>query len=134
MKRALPLASLLTGLAAAAALAGELSLPAGSRALAVRIDALKCRYVDPGDRVDVLLTYVAADKERVTDTILQDIPVLSAKTLIYQVELTLAVPVKAADAYALAVKKGGTLTVAARAPTDHAVLTLETASFRRLFR
>ena len=84
--------------------------------------------------MDVLFTYIAADKEWATDTVLQDILVLDSKPLADQVELTLAVPKKAADAYALAVRKGGILTVAARAPSDHQIRPLETASFRRLFR
>lgn len=134
MKKSL-LTAIIVGLAAAAAFAEPSpALPPGTRAVALQLDALKCRYVDAGDRVDVLLTY-KTEKGWGTATILQDIPVLAVKPLPGgQAELSLAVANKGADAYALAVKKRGTFTVAARAPSDHSVLTLETASFFKLFR
>lgn len=133
MKRLLP-AAMMLALAAAAAFAEQKPLPPGSRAVALRLDALKCRYVDPGDRVDVLLTRKTA-KGWTTETILQNIAVLAVKPLPgEQAELSLAVARKDADAHALAVKKGGTFTVAARAPGDGQVLALEPAAFLKLFR
>lgn len=132
MKRLLPIAMMLAFAAAAAA--AEQALPPGSRAVALRLDALKCRYVDPGDHVDVLLTRNTG-KGWTTETILQDVPVLAMKTLPGgQAELSLAVARKGADAYALAVKKGGAFTIAARAPGDGQILALEPAAFLKLFR
>lgn len=133
MKR-FPPAALLLALAAAAAFAEQKPLPPGSRAVVLRLDALKCRYVDAGDHVDVLLTRKTG-KGWTTETILQDAAVLGVKPLPGdQAELSLAVERKGADAYALAVKKGGAFTVAARAPGDGQILALEPAAFVKLFR
>ena len=134
MRSSFALIAILGALAASAFCAEQAALPAGRRAVSLRLGALKCRYVEAGDDVDVLLTYADRDKVRTTAIILQDVQVLAAKPLSGEVELTLSVTYKGADALALAVKKGGVFTIAARASDDHEVHPLEPATFRRLFR
>jgi Flp pilus assembly protein CpaB len=134
MRNSLALIAVSVALAVSAFSAEPKMLPAGRRAVALRLGALKCRYVEAGDDVDMLLTFADKDKVRTTMVILQDAKVLEVKPLSAEVELTLSVTNKGADALALAVKKGGVFTVAARAADDHEVHPLEPATFRRLFR
>jgi Flp pilus assembly protein CpaB len=134
MKSSFALIAIIGALAASSFSAEQAALPAGRRAVSLRLGALKCRYIEAGDDVDVLLTFADKDKVRTTMMVLQDAKVLEAKPQSAEVELTLSVTNKGADALALAVKKGGVFTIAARASDDHEVHPLEPATFRRLFR
>jgi Flp pilus assembly protein CpaB len=121
---------------AGAALAAELSAPGapGGAAVALRLDARKCHYAAPGDRIDVI--HVRREKKTwLAETLLLDVPVLDARLLESgQAELDLGLDPKQAEAYRRALAKGGVFTVATRAPGDRELFPVPPASFERLFR
>lgn len=114
-------------------------LPAGYRAVAVPFPAHQLLFVEPGDRVDVLVTFSAemGDKdktrmEEVTATIMQNVVVLGVSRNFGVVQLIFN-PNEAQYA-ALFASKEKTLWLSKRAPGDTEMHPMEMASARKLFR
>jgi pilus assembly protein CpaB len=120
--------------------AGFLSamLPSGKRAMAVRVSAENTAggFILPNDRVDVLHTVTSEGKERVSRTILRNVPVLAidqsvdersrdekvkAKAVFVGKTATLEVDPRQAEILA-AGEATGTLSLALRSAADHGEL------------
>ncbi len=115
------------------------ALGAGYRAMSMPFPTHQLRFVEPGDRVDILTTFEAefgkkGEKERedVTATIMQNVRVLAVdrKDGVVQLEFN---PNEAQYA-ALFAAKDKTLWLIKRDPKDKAMTPMEMASARKLFR
>ncbi len=117
------------------------SLEPGYRAVSIPAAGDQLLYVKKGDRVDVLVSYVAPSekggKELTTATILQNVVVTNiikpAKVEDQGVIEFLMDPVEA-QYVALSVARGKKVEIAVRAPGDHDVHPMDMASFRKLIR
>ncbi len=128
-------------LAASPALAADAkapTLPAGYRAMALPFPAHQLVFIQPGDRVDILVTFTAefGDKEKkteeVTATIMQNV-VVRAVNRPEGVVQVLFNPNEAQYA-ALFAAKNKTLWLSKRAAGDMEMHPMEMASARKLFR
>ncbi|MDD2772838.1 MAG: RcpC/CpaB family pilus assembly protein [Elusimicrobiales bacterium] len=119
---------------------GKPSLRIGYRALSILLPNNKLRFVNHGDKVDVLVSFesIMADgrKEKVTSTVLQNVIVLDVErgekpedTGIALLELN---PVEAE--YAALSSYTGRVDLITRAPGDTEMHPMEIASFHRLFK
>lgn len=116
-------------------------LAPGYRAVAIPVAGDQLLYVKKGDRVDVLVSFVAplekGGKELTTATILQNVPVTNvvrpAKTEDAGAIELLVTPVEAQYA-ALSVAQGKKVDIVVRAPGDNDVHPMDMASFRALIR
>jgi len=138
MKRILLAAALLASPAAALA-QGPLELAPGYRAMSMPFALHQLRFVEAGDRIDILTTFEAEFaqktgklKEDVTATIMQNVRVLSVdrKEGIIQLEFN---PNEAQYA-ALFAAKDKTLWLLKRGAGDKDMKPMEMASARKLFR
>lgn len=113
-------------------------LVTGYRALSLPFPSHQLRFVEPGDRIDILTTFQAAigekdkTKEPVTATILQNVVVLAVDHKDGVVQLVLN-PNEAQYA-ALFADKDSTLWIIKRAKDDKEMKPMEMASARKLFR
>jgi len=115
------------------------ALPAGYRAVALPFPSHQLRFVEPGDRVDVLVTFSAemgekgdTHKEDVTATIMQNVVVRAVDHSEGVVQLIFN-PNEAQYA-ALFAAKDKTLWLSKRAPGDTEMHPMEMANARKLFR
>jgi Flp pilus assembly protein CpaB len=130
--------------AGAPARSAETSSPAtlrtGYRGVAVAISGYQAAFLKKGDHVDVLVTFEARlkdnAKEKVTATIIQNVPVLdiikSAK-LEDKGAVELVLNPNETQYLALALQQGE-LYITVRAEGDKELHPMEMASFRKLFR
>ena len=132
---------LLAALLAAPAVAAEktVELAQGYRAMSMPFPTHQLRFVEPGDRIDILTTFEAVfgekkerSKEDVTATIMQNVRVLAVdrKDGIVQLEFN---PNEAQYA-ALFAAKDKTLWLIKRGAGDKEMRPMEMASARKLFR
>jgi len=129
-------------LAAAPAFAADAKapvLPPGYRAMALPFPAHQLLFIEPGDRVDIMVTFSAemGDKdktrmEEVTATIMQNVVVLGVNRPNGVVQVIFN-PNEAQYA-ALFASKDKTLWLSRRAPGDTEMHPMEMASARKLFR
>lgn len=128
-------------LAAAPALAAvpAPTLPSGYRAMALPFPSHQLRFVEPGDRVDILTTFTAemgekgkTRKEEVTATIMQNVVVLAVDRTEGVIQLIFN-PNEAQYAALFAVKDK-TLWLTKRAAGDTEMKPMEMASPTKLFR
>lgn len=115
------------------------ALASGYRAVALPFPAHQLRFVEPGDRIDILTTFTAEmgtkekkRKEEVTATIMQNVVVLAVDRSegVLQLEFN---PNEAQYA-ALFAAKDKTLWVSKRAAGDTAMKPMEMANAAKLFR
>lgn len=114
-------------------------LPAGYRGMALPFPSHQLRFIEPGDRVDVLVTFAAemgekgdTHKEDVTATIMQNVVVRAVDHSEGVVQLIFN-PNEAQYA-ALFAAKDKTLWLSKRAAGDTEMHPMEMASARKLFR
>ncbi len=128
-------------LAAVPALAADKAptLTAGYRAMTLPFPAHQLRFVEPGDRIDLMVTFTAdmgeKDKKRmeeVTATIMQNVLVLAVDRTTGVVQLIFN-PNEAQYAALFAVKDK-TLWLTKRAPGDTDMKPMEMANASKLFR
>jgi Flp pilus assembly protein CpaB len=139
MKRTLLAAALLACHAVPALAAKAAALTSGYRAMSMPFPTHQLRFVEPGDRIDVLSTFEAVfgekdkqSREDVTATIMQNVRVLAVdrKDGVVQLEFN---PNEAQYA-ALFAAKDKTLWLIKRDPADKSMKPMEMASARKLFR
>ena len=125
-------------LAAAPAFAAEpMGIPPGYRGMAMPLPAHQLRYIEVGDRVDILVTFDApmSDKkvmEQVTATIMQNVYVLAVDKKDGVIQF--AFNPNEAQYSALFAAKDKTLWLTKRAKDDKEMHPMEMASARKLFR
>lgn len=114
-------------------------LPAGYRAMALPFPAHQLLFIEPGDRVDIMVTFSAemGDKEKtrleeVTATVMQNVVVLAVNRPSSVVQLIFN-PNEAQYA-ALFAAKDKTLWLSKRAAGDTEMHPMEMASAKKLFR
>ncbi len=137
--RSLAVALVLAAAPAFAADAKAPVLPAGYRGMALPFPAHQLLFIEPGDRVDIMVTFSAemGDKEKtrmeeVTATIMQNVVVLGVNRPSGVVQLIFN-PNEAQYA-ALFAAKDKTLWLSKRAAGDTEMHPMEMASARKLFR
>ncbi|MBI2387487.1 MAG: hypothetical protein HYV14_15975 [Elusimicrobia bacterium] len=115
------------------------ALPAGYRAMALPFPSHQLRFIEPGDRVDVMVTFAAelgekesARKEDVTATIMQNVVVLAVDHS--EGVLQLIFNPNEAQYAALFASKDKTLWLSKRAAGDTEMHPMEMANARKLFR
>jgi Flp pilus assembly protein CpaB len=105
---------------------------------ALRLDALQCRYAQPGDRVDVLIATRDERRQWRTSTIAQDLLLVAVKAVpgSRQAEATLSFksPDEAARFRLEFARKDAVFTILLRPTEDHGTQNLEAASYQKLFR
>lgn len=132
------LAVLLAAPAAAFAADKAPLLPAGYRAMALPFPSHQLRFVEPGDRIDIMVTFEAdlggkeKTREEVTATILQNVVVLAVDRT--QGALQIILNPNEAQYAALFAAKDKTLWLSKRAAGDTEMHPMEMASARKLFR
>ena len=139
MNRILVAAVLLAAPAAALAADKPVELASGYRAMSMPFPTHQLRFVEPGDRIDILSTFEAllgtkkeSTKEEVTATLMQNVRVLAVdrREGIIQLEFN---PNEAQYA-ALFAAKDKTLWLIKRGAGDKEMKPMEMASARKLFR
>jgi Flp pilus assembly protein CpaB len=114
------------------------TLPTGYRAMALPFPAHQLRFVEPGDRVDIMATFTAdfggkeKRKEEVTATIMQNVVVLAVDR--QQGVIQLIFNPNEAQYAALFAAKDKTLWLSKRAAGDTEMHPMEMASAKKLFR
>lgn len=132
------LAAVLFAAPAAALADAPVEVPQGYRAMSLPFPSHQLRFVEPGDRIDIMTTFAAAmggkdpHKEEVTATIMQNILVLAVDRSEGVILLTFN-PNEAQYA-ALFAAKDKTLWLSKRSAGDKEMHPMEMASARKLFR